>query len=63
MPLSQESLIKEIPLTAFPPDVYLIVRTLMLLRGLCHALQLDIKVGGGGRGGRMHATGTGGKGA
>ena len=43
-PFSDDAVIKAIPLSAFPPYLYMVVRTLMLLRGLCFSLDLDIQV-------------------
>ena len=43
-PFSDEAVIKSIPLASFPPDMYMVVRALMLLRGLCFSLNLDYNV-------------------
>lgn len=43
-PFSDDAVIKTIPLSSFPADLYLVVRTLMLLRGLCFSLDLDYNV-------------------
>lgn len=43
-PFSDDAVIKKIPLTNFPADMYMVVRALMLLRGLCFTLQLDVQV-------------------
>ena len=42
-PFSDDAVIKSIPLARFPPDMYMVVRTLMLLRGLCFNIGLDIQ--------------------
>lgn len=43
-PLSEQAAIQKIPLKEAPEDLFSLGRTIMLLRGLCHALGLDIKV-------------------
>jgi len=43
-PLSDDATIKKIPLREAPEDLFSLGRTIMLLRGLCFALDLDIKV-------------------
>ncbi|KAK9822468.1 hypothetical protein WJX81_005700 [Elliptochloris bilobata] len=42
-PLADDAVIKKIPLQRFPRDLFMVARTVMLLRGLCHALGLDIQ--------------------
>ena len=44
-PLADDAIIKKIPLKQAPEDLFCIGRTIMLLRGLCFALDLDITVG------------------
>ena len=44
-PLSDNALIKTIPLEHFPRDLFMIGRSLMILRGLTHSLGMDVKVG------------------
>ena len=44
-PLADNAVIKRVPLQRFPRDLFMVARTVMLLRGLCHALDLDIQVG------------------
>ena len=44
-PLADDAVIKRVPLQRFPRDLFMVARTVMLLRGLCHALDLDIQVG------------------
>lgn len=41
-PMAADSLLQTNPLTAFNQDFWLVVRTVLLLRGLCNSLQLDI---------------------
>ena len=43
-PLADDAVIKKIPLQCFPRDLFMLGRTIMLLRGLAHALDLDIQV-------------------
>ena len=43
--LSDSALIKTIPLEHFPRDLFMIGRSLMILRGLTHSLGMDVKVG------------------
>ncbi len=43
-PLADDAVIKKIPLQRFPRDLFMLGRTIMLLRGLAHALDLDIQV-------------------
>ena len=43
-PFSDDAVIKTIPLANFPADMYMVVRALMLLRGLCFSLNLDYNV-------------------
>ncbi len=43
-PLADNALIKTIPLEHFPRDLFMIGRSLMILRGLTHTLGMDIKV-------------------
>ena len=43
-PFSDDAVIKTIPLASFPADMYMVVRALMLLRGLCFSLDLDYNV-------------------
>lgn len=43
-PMAEDAIIKSIPLAKFPRDLFMVGRTLMLLRGLCHRLNLDIQV-------------------
>lgn len=43
-PLSEDAAIQKIPLKEAPEDLFSLGRTIMLLRGLCHALGADIKV-------------------
>ena len=44
-PLADNAVIKRVPLQRFPRDLFMVARTVMLLRGLCHALDLDMQVG------------------
>lgn len=44
-PLSDDATIKAIPLQHFPADLFLVSRSIMILRGLVHALGLDLQVG------------------
>lgn len=44
-PLADDAVIKRVPLQRFPRDLFMVARTVTLLRGLCHALDLDIQVG------------------
>ncbi|KAI5072552.1 hypothetical protein GOP47_0012658 [Adiantum capillus-veneris] len=41
-PMSQNSILKEIPLKKFNQEVWMVIRTNLLLRGLCFALKLNI---------------------
>ncbi|CAI5533334.1 unnamed protein product [Closterium sp. Naga37s-1] len=41
-PLAQESVLQKAPLKAFNQSYWLIVRAMLLLRGLCHSLDADI---------------------
>ena len=43
-PLADNAAIKSIPLEHFPRDLFMIGRSLMILRGLTHALDMNIKV-------------------
>lgn len=43
-PLAEDATIKKIPLKEAPEDLFSLGRTIMILRGLCHALSLDIQV-------------------
>ena len=43
-PLADNALIKTIPLEHFPRDLFMIGRSIMLLRGLTHALGMDVQV-------------------
>jgi aarF domain-containing kinase len=43
-PFEPDSIIKRIGVQSMPPDVYLIVRTIQLLRGLCTAFDIDFSV-------------------
>jgi hypothetical protein len=43
-PLADDAVIKKIPLQCFPRDLFVLGRTIMLLRGLTHALDLDVQV-------------------
>ena len=43
-PLADNALVKTIPLEHFPRDLFMIGRSLMILRGLTHALGMDVKV-------------------
>ena len=45
-PLADNAAIKSIPLEHFPRDLFMIGRSLMILRGLTHALGMDVKVAG-----------------
>ena len=45
-PLADNAAIKSIPLEHFPRDLFMIGRSLMILRGLTHALDMDVKVAG-----------------
>ena len=45
-PLADNATIKSIPLEHFPRDLFMIGRSLMILRGLTHALGMDVKVAG-----------------
>eukprot|EP00884_Botryococcus_braunii_P006323 jgi/Botrbrau1/15692/Bobra.4_1s0069.1 len=42
-PVAEDAIIKTIPLDNFPRDLFMVARALMLLRGLCHRLGLDIQ--------------------
>lgn len=41
-PMSQNSILKEIPLKKFNQEVWMVIRTNLLLRGLCFSLNLNI---------------------
>lgn len=41
-PMSQNSILKEIPLKKFNQEVWMVIRTNLLLRGLCFTLKLNI---------------------
>lgn len=43
-PLADNAVIKSIPLDHFPRDLFMIGRSLMILRGLTHTLGMDVKV-------------------
>ena len=43
-PLADNALIKTIPLEHFPRDLFMIGRSLMILRGLTHAQGMDVQV-------------------
>ncbi len=42
-PLADDAVIKKVPLQCFPRDLFMVARTVMLLRGLVHALDLDVQ--------------------
>ncbi|KAH7433361.1 hypothetical protein KP509_07G065200 [Ceratopteris richardii] len=41
-PMSQNSILKEIPLKKFNQEVWMVIRTNLLLRGLCFSLKLEL---------------------
>ena len=43
-PLADNALIKTIPLEHFPRDLFMIGRSLMILRGLTHSQGMDVQV-------------------
>ena len=43
-PLADNAIIKTIPLEHFPRDLFMIGRSIMILRGLTHALGMDVQV-------------------
>lgn len=44
-PLADDAVAKSIPIQHFPRDLFMIGRSVMILRGLTHALGMDVKVG------------------
>lgn len=43
-PLAAEATMKKIPLAHFPRDLFQVGRSVMILRGLTHALGMDVRV-------------------
>jgi hypothetical protein len=43
-PLADDAIIKAIPLQHFPRDLFMIGRSVMIFRGLTHALGMDVQV-------------------
>ena len=43
-PLAAEATIKKIPLAHFPRDLFQVGRSIMILRGLTHALGMHVRV-------------------
>ncbi len=43
-PLADDAVVKSIPIRHFPRDLFMIGRSLMILRGLTHSLGMDVKV-------------------
>jgi aarF domain-containing kinase len=41
-PMSQDSLLRTTPLRAFNQAIWMVVRTLVILRGMCFALKMDL---------------------
>lgn len=44
-PLADDAIIKSIPMQHFPRDLFMVGRSLMILRGLTHALGMNVKAG------------------
>ena len=43
-PLAENAVIKQIPLKQAPEDLFSLGRTVMLLRGLCYSLGVEVQV-------------------